>query len=134
MENWSRRRVPDLKAELSRRNLPKTGFKGALVARLNHTNTLPITVDGRKSAYVQQIREFRERSLAQVKSVNFFGKLPPEIRQHVWLFSLPGPRVLTMHSGPDEDRLCFQESVHPPNPAALSVCREAHCVVAPTLD
>ncbi|KAH6716932.1 hypothetical protein BKA61DRAFT_718596 [Leptodontidium sp. MPI-SDFR-AT-0119] len=84
MENWSRR-VPDLKAELSRRNLPKTGFKGALVARLNHTNTLPITVDGRKSAYVQQIREFRERSLAQVKSVNFFGKLPPEIRQHVYI-------------------------------------------------
>jgi hypothetical protein len=54
-----------------------------------------------------------------------FSKLPVELQEYIWQYSLPGPRVLasghTRSDGPNG--LYFPKIDHTPNPAALQTCQ-----------
>ncbi|KAE9371143.1 hypothetical protein N431DRAFT_294227, partial [Stipitochalara longipes BDJ] len=60
-----------------------------------------------------------------------FNKLPLEIREQIWEFSLPGPRVVTLDTSRDTpvpERLCFSRVFKARNPVLLSTCRESRAV------
>lgn len=57
-----------------------------------------------------------------LKSLVYFPKLPPEMRQINWTMALPGPRVIRIYkSTKGKDRYYSTAKV----PALLSVCRES---------
>ncbi|KAF8863208.1 hypothetical protein BDZ45DRAFT_686139 [Acephala macrosclerotiorum] len=129
-ENWEALKVLDLRNELKRRNLPHKGLKETLITRLKRTDGLPITYYGRKAHHESKAKEYQAAALDKVTAFPYFTRIPPEIREYIWEFSLPGPRVFKLPvSGPIcEHRLYFPKDGQPPNPAALSTCRESRFV------
>lgn len=146
MTNWQEFKVPELRAELKRRDLPFKGSKATLVARLQHTEGLPLDYQGRKAHYQQAAKEYEAMKISEIVPFRYFTQLPLEIQRlicminlHSYLvilgsqadvsigeFSLPGPRVLKHPEDPIcEHRLYFPKEFQPPNPAALSTCRES---------
>lgn len=96
--------LAELKIELRTRKLPISGTKDSLVDRLRDADW----------------KEWDSR----LKTFPQFAKLPVEIQEYIWQYSLPGPRILatahTRSGGPDG--LYFPKVDHTPNPAALSAC------------
>jgi len=70
MINWAQHTVPQIKAELKLRGLKLSGKKAELVTRLTK---------------VIESEEFKK-----------FPQLPPEVRQKIWGFALPGRRVIEL--------------------------------------
>ncbi|KAE8450554.1 hypothetical protein EG329_006285 [Mollisiaceae sp. DMI_Dod_QoI] len=129
MEDPQGMKVPDLRAELKRRDLPRKGRKQTLVTRLQHTYGLPITFEGRKAHNECELKEYQAAAVAKVTPFPYFSRLPLEIREYIWEYSLPGPRVLKSSIGPPcEHQLYFPKEGQPPNPATLFTCRESRTV------
>lgn len=169
MATWQAVKVADLRKELKRRDLPIKGRKATLVARLEHTDSLPIDRVGRESHYKEEVRRYKEAALANLTTFPYFTKLPLELQRyivslhflysppssllmgtlkvlsfilssivwykkswpHQWTFSLPGPRILqyqSLHGPICEHKLFVRKEWQPPNPAALSTCRESRAI------
>lgn len=129
-KNWEEMKVLHLRIELKRRGLPHKGLKETLLTRLKRTDGLPMTYDGRKAYHESKAKEYRAVALEKATIFPHFIRIPTEIREYIWEFSLPGPRVLKFpNDGPIcEHRLYFPKEGQPPNPAALGVCRESRFV------
>jgi hypothetical protein len=126
MEGWAKRKVPGLRAECKRKELPHAGRKHVLVKRLEFANDEALhTPQGRKAHYEQEC----QKRLGSIIPFTFFPKFPPEIRDQIWKYSLPGPRVLrTDTQRIDPDKLHFPTEYRTPNPSALYVCQESRAV------
>lgn len=86
MATWQAKKVPELRAELKRRDLPFKGRKETLVARLEHTDGLPIDRVGRESYYKEEAKRYREAALANVVTFPYFTRLPLEIQRYIVSF------------------------------------------------
>lgn len=129
-EDWEAMKVANLRTKLKCRSLPYNGLKETLVTRLKRTDGLPLTYNGRKAHNESGARKFQAAALEKVTAFPYFPRIPPEIREYIWEFSLPGPRVYRLPvDGPIcEHRLYFPKDGQPPNPAALSTCRQSRFV------
>lgn len=96
--------LPELRAEARDRRLHVSGTKDAVIKRLR---------DADWNVWNSRLQTFPQ-----------FAKLPVEIQEYIWEYSLPGPRVLAAahrrSGGPNG--LYFPKVDHTPNPAALSTC------------
>lgn len=129
MVEWTKRRVPDLRAELKEKLLPDDGRKRVLIERLKFADGgILHTPAGRKLVYEQGYQQ----QLDSIPPFKYFSQFPPEIRDLIWEFSLPGPRVLRMKTrgapSIDTDKLLFPKRNRTPNPAALSLCRRSRAI------
>lgn len=90
---------------------------------------LPVSVT--KDALIKRLRDADWREWdSRLQTFPQFAKLPIEIQEYIWQYSLPGPRVLaaahTRSCGPRG--LYFPKVDHTPNPAALNTCRLSRAV------
>jgi hypothetical protein len=129
---WAKCHSRFLTPELRRRGLPTWGHQSTLISRLKATDPLNLrTPEARKAVHSKQLKRLQNTSLKTITPFPFFGKLPLEIRERIWEFSLPGPRVVTLDTsrkGPVPERLFFSRVFKARNPAALKTCREARAV------
>jgi hypothetical protein len=81
MGNWSKKRVPELRDELKRKELPHDWRKHILVKRLEFENDETMhTAEGRKASYEQE----RQKRMDSITPFTYFPKFPPEIRNAIW--------------------------------------------------
>ena len=96
--------VPELRAEARARKLHVSGTKDAVVKRLR---------DADWKEWNCRLQLFPQ-----------FAKLPVEIQEYIWEYSLPGPRILAaaLKRPGGLNGLYFPKVDHTPNPTALSAC------------
>ncbi|KAI9651320.1 hypothetical protein NHQ30_001359 [Ciborinia camelliae] len=89
-----------------------------------------------KMIYLNHARTIEEKSVERAIPFERFSDFPPEIRDCIWEFSLPGPRILSLRASlrNEVDDAVFPADFqyfgaeNPPNPSALTTCRDARAV------
>ncbi|KUJ06462.1 uncharacterized protein LY89DRAFT_409294 [Mollisia scopiformis] len=122
---------PKLRAELMRRGLAQDGSKIELKERIAANDKWGNTKEGRIAIYNRQLADLeaeRRRTAPEIVPFERFKSLPKELRMIVWELALPGPRILSVSDHCEPGRLRFRKHDSPPNPVALSVCRESRHV------
>jgi 2EXR family/SAP domain len=129
------RETPDLRDECKHRGLDHHGTKYDLICRLSQADVDSRTPEGKILDYERRLKAHQEKRPADIVPFRKFKSLPPELRDLVWEYSLPGPRTLCPGTriwgetaegwAEDTTVLYFPKDQHTPNPSALSVCRES---------
>ncbi|QSZ33173.1 hypothetical protein DSL72_002759 [Monilinia vaccinii-corymbosi] len=88
--------------------------------------------------YRRHIQSIKSEKLEKTVPFKRFSDLPPEIRDLIWGYSLPGPRILYLNRNPHAiyDKITqsspkwfkFLKYHNPPNPSALLTCRASRAV------
>jgi hypothetical protein len=129
---WAKAHPRFIVPELRRRQLPTWGSPSTLITRLKATDAPSLrTPESRLTTHKKALKRLQTSSLKHMIPFHHFNKLPLEIRERVWEFALPGPRVLTLDTSRNlgvSERLIFSSVFKAKNPAALSTCKEARAV------
>ena len=133
--NWATAHKRSLIPELTRRDLPTRGnewHRSVLTARLQATDSPSLrTPSSRRKAHQEQLQHHLTTALENVIPFSLFTHLPFEIRERIWEFSLPGPRVVTLDTDRQSltpEQLPFSRAFEAKHPVQLRTCREARTV------